>query len=257
MIKKYSLLCLLLAFSFLISVISCNLTVKKLEQKIEGYIILEVKMFADVNSSGFAEKPLSGNDSIQASTHRKMYIQNGYLIDVGENLRFNNGEYVKTDTLSFIFYDLVNQKYICFDKLSVDAKVIRSGRMTIDGSFSNNAKYDPMNGVVDSTWKLTDTIINGKRQGVINFSLTGITDSLDKELTKRAKFWVDYGTKNFPLQLSYILSKKLNGAFVYRMQNPFPDGKRIMLTTLDYQSAKLPDRLTTVFQRWTQMVREQ
>lgn len=259
MIHKYFLLYFFFVSSGLTCFTNCNSTAKKIKQKdqrIEGYIILEIKTFIDVDGSGIFQKTVRGNDSIMPSSHRKMYLQNNCLIDIIGNESFNDGKYIKTDTLSYDFYDLVNQKYVLFEKLSTDAKIIKRGSMAIDGSFSNTAQYDPMNGVVDSTWKLTDTLINGKLQGVINFTLTGITDSLDIELTKRTKFWVDHGIKNLPLQLSYILSKKLNGGFVYKMQQPFPDGKTVMITSLDYQPAKLPDTLTKIFERWAQIVRE-
>ena len=257
MIQRYFLLCLLFASSGLACFTDCNLTSKKVKRKdreVEGYVILEVKIFTDVDDGGFAHKTTIGKDSI--ISYRKMYLQKNFLIDIIGNVNTNNGKYVKTDTLSYDFYDLVNQKYVLFEKLSPDAKIIKRGSMTIDGSFSNTPRYDPMNGIVDSIWKLADTVINGKRNGVLNFILTGITDSLDREFTKRTKFWVDHGIKSFPLQLSYILSKKLNDGFVYKMQQSFPDGKTVMITSLDYQPARLPDTLTKIFERWTRIARE-
>ena len=258
MIHKFFLLYLLPAFWSLTCFTNCNLFTKKLKQKnpdIEGYVILDIKTLTEVDSSGMLQT-ISGIDSIRLSSHRKMYLQNNCLIDILGNVNFNNGQYIKTDTLSYDFYDLVNQKYVLFEKLSPDAKIIKRGSMAIDGSFSNTPQYDPMNGVVDSTWKLTDTVINGKHHGVISLTLTGITDSFDRELTKKTKFWINYETRNFPLQLSYILSKKLNNGFVYKMQGPFPDGKTVMVTSLDYQPVKLPDTLTRIFERWTQIARE-
>jgi len=257
MIHRYFLLYLFFASSGLTCYTNCNVTAKKVKQqdpKIEGYIILEVKTFTGVDGSGYLQKTISRNDSI--ISHRKMYLQNNCLIDVIGNMTFDNGKYIRTDTLSYDFYDLVNQKYVLFEKLSTDAKIITRGSMAINGSFSNTTQYDPMNGVADSLWKLTNTVINGKLQGVINFTLTGITDSLDRELTKRTKFWVDHGVKNFPLQLSYILSRKLKDGFIYKMQNPFPDGKTVMMASLDYQPSKLPDTLTRIFERWTRIARE-
>jgi len=228
--------------------------VKQKEPDMEGYIILEVKTFTDVDSIGIFQKTIRGKDSI--ISHRKMYLRNNCLIDIIGNMHFNNGEYIKTDTLSYDFYDFVSQKYVYFEKLAPDAKIIKRGSMAIDGSFSKMPQYDPMNGIVDSIWKLTDTVINGERQGVINFILSGLTDSLDREFAKRTKFWVDHEIKNFPLQLSYILSKKLNGVFVYKMQQSFPDGKTVMVTSLDYQPAKLSDRLRRIFERWIHIARE-
>lgn len=257
MINRDFLLYIFFASSALIYSTNCNMSAKRIKQngpEIEGFIILEVKTFANVDSKGFAQKTKNGNDSI--ISHRKMYLQNNCLLDIIGNLNFNNGKHISTDTLSYDFYDLVNQKYILFEKLSEDAKIIKRGSMAIDGSFSNTTQYDPWNGVVDSIWKLTDTVINGKQHGVINFILTGITDSLDGEFIRRTKFWVDYGNKNFPLQLSYILSNKSNGAFVYKMQQPFPDGKTVMITSLEYQPAKLPDTLTKIFERWRQIPQE-
>ena len=259
MISKYFLLYIFFASCNLTCFTNCNSgarKIKKKDQRLEGYVILDMKTFTEVDSNGVPQKTMSGYDSIMLSAHRKMYLQNNCLIDIVGNKNFNNGEYIKTDTLSYDFYDLVNQKYVHFDKLSTDAKIIKRGSMEIDGSFSNRTQYDPMNGFVDSTWTLTDTVMNGKRQGVINFTLVGIIDSLDRELAKRTKFWVDHGIKNFPLQLSYILSNKLNGAFVYKMQQAFPDGKTVMITSLDYQPAKLPDTLTRIFESWTRIARE-
>ena len=259
MIQKYFLLWALSAFSGLTCFGDCNLTAQKVKQKkpvIEGYIILDIKTLTDADGSDNLQKTLTGTDSVMLSGHRKMYLQNNCLIDIIENKNFHDGEYIKTDTLSYDFYDLVNQKYVLFEKLSTDAKIIKRGSMAIDGSFSNAAQYDLWNGVVDSTWTLTDTVINGKRQGVINFTLTGVTDSLDIEFIKKTKFWVDHEVKDFPLQLSYILSRKLNGAFVYKMQQSFPDGKTVMITSFDYQPVKLPASITRIFERWTQIARE-
>jgi len=235
------------------------MTAKKIEQKDqnhEGYIILDVKTFANVDSNGTPQESIKGHDSILLSAHRKMYLKNNCLIDIIGNINLDKGVYVKTDTLSYDFYDLHNQKYVRFEKLSTDAKIIKRGSMAEEGSFSNSAQFDPTKDIVDSTWKLTDTTINGKRLGVINFILADITDSLDREFAKRSKYWADHETKNFPIQLSFMLSEKLNGSFVYKIQNPFPDGKTVMVTSLDYQPAKLPDTLTRIFERWTQIARE-
>ena len=259
MICKYFLLYLFFTSSGLTCSTNSQLTAKKVKQKdsdFEGYIILDVKTFTNVDSNGTPQESIRRHDSILLSAHRKMYIKNNCLIDILANINLNDGVYIKTDTLSYDFYDLLKQKYVLFEKLSTDAKIIKRGSMAEGGSFSNSPQFDPAKDIVDSTWKLTDTTINGKRHGVINFILTDITDSLDREFAKRSKYWVDHETKNFPIQLSFMLSKKVNGSFVYKMQNPFPDGKTVMITSFDFQPAKLPDTLTRIFERWTRIARE-
>lgn len=259
MTPGYFILYLVFASFSLTSFTSCNLTTKKVRQHkadFEGFVILDVKTFIDMDGNGVLQKSLSGKDSIMFISDRKMYLQNNYLIDIITNKNFNKESFIKSDTLSYDFYDLVKQEYILFDELSLDAKTIKKGSMAKDGSFSNTASYDPMNGIADSAWQLSDTVINGKRQGVITFNNAGITDSSEREIAKRTKFWVDYETKNFPLQLSYILSKKLDGGFIYKMQNPFPDGKTVMITSLDYKPAKLSDTLTSIIERWKQIAGE-
>ncbi|HWN89072.1 MAG TPA: hypothetical protein VNM35_08420, partial [Chitinophagaceae bacterium] len=66
MIYKYFLLFLFLAYSSL----AC-FTVKKVKQRepdIEGYIILDIKTFNDVDGSGIYPKTLRENDSIMLSS---------------------------------------------------------------------------------------------------------------------------------------------------------------------------------------------
>lgn len=222
----------------------------------EGYVVLDVKTFSDVDSTGFATKTISGDDSVFLSAHRRMYVYRYFLIDIVGNQHYVDGKYTKTDTTSYRFYDLANQKFIYFDKFSADGKVLKKGKMSEDGTWSYKPQFDPMNEIPDSMWKVTDTIINGKTIGVVRFTYADVTDTLGTELAKKAKLWVDYSVKDFPLQLSYILSKKLKGAFVYKMQQPAPDGSIVMVTSLTYDPKKLPDTLVRIFNRWIQIARE-
>ncbi|RYE56070.1 MAG: hypothetical protein EOP48_08810 [Sphingobacteriales bacterium] len=251
-----------IAIVMLISVAltDCNTSTSQGKQKnvnSEGHIVLDIKMFSDVDSSGFATKTIGGNDSIFLSAHRTMYLYYGRLIDIVENKNYANGIYTKTDTLSYDFYDLTTQKFIHFDKFAVSAKILKTGKMSESGSFSKMPQFDPMNGVPDSIWQVTDTTINGKNIGIVSFIYQDTTDTVGIELARKAKFWVDYNIRHFPLQLSYILSNKLNGSFVYKMQQPAPDGSVVMVTTLNYVPKKLSDTVVRIFNRWTQIASEE
>ncbi len=250
--SKYILLFIFFVFLGLLC-FNCNFNAQKTKlgsRPFEGYITVDIKVFAGVDSNGHPADLLQESDSTLLPTHRKLYLSNNLLIDIVGNKNFENGHYIKTDTLSYDFYDLDKQKYIHFEKFSPDAKIIKRGNMATDGSFSNTALYDPWNGVDDSVWKITDTVINERKQGIMHFITEISLDSTDKEFVKRSKYWVDHEIKNFPLQLSYLLSKKLNHGFIYKQQLPMPDGRGIMVTSLDYQPARLPDSLLAIFRSW-------
>lgn len=232
----------------------CNTSMNQSKQKNvhwEGYIYFNVKMFNNIDDRGIPVDPVGETHLLSAD--RKMYLHRDRLIDIRETKHFVEGKYTMSDTTSYNFYDLTNQKFIYFNKLSVDATILQSGKTT---EFTNVPKLDPMNEVPDSTWKVTDTIISGKTIGVVSFTYPDTTDTIGIEIAKRAKFWVDYSVKDFPLQLSYNLSNKLNGGFVYKMQNPAPDGKALLVTTLTYDPKNLPDTLVRIFNKWTQIAKE-
>ena len=70
----------------------CNSSTKNIgskESNTEGYIILDVKTFTSVNSDGVFQNALSGNDSTQSASNRRMYLQNNCLIDIVVNEHYN------------------------------------------------------------------------------------------------------------------------------------------------------------------------
>jgi hypothetical protein len=171
-----------------------------------------------------------------------MFIQEHYLIDIMLNSQFTNDKFVRSDTLYYSFYDLNMQEYIHFEKLEPDAKVLNWRNMAGYVSFSNLPKYDPMNGISDFVLTSTTSVINGRNTTVIGFK-PQFQDSLEIEYARRTRFWVDTGIKRFPIHLSYLLSKKPDEGFVYKMQLAGPDGKSVMVTSYEYQPAQLSDTL--------------
>lgn len=223
----------------------------------EGYVYFENKTYKDVNHNGIPINEVGGKDSLFLNTQTRMFIRDHQLVYVHKNIHFANNSYTKTDTMGFDFYDFSTQKFIRFDKLSPDSKIIKRGSINDSGgSFSNTPNNDPMNGISDSMWKVVDTVIDGDTIGVVSFKIMDEADSIERELSKRVKFWINYKVKSFPIQLSHILSKKLKNGFVYKMQLPSPEGKSVMVTSFSYQPAKLPDTLIKVFEKWSQLIKE-
>lgn len=220
-------------------------------ESLEGYVILTNKVFQDVDSVGMPISELSGGDSILFSISRKIFIYGHYLIDIKENSNFLDGEYIKSDTVGYVFYDLNKQKFIKFEKLFKDSKSLSNGEMINDGFFSNEVKYDFMSGISDSAWKIVEIITNGKRNLVVEFLSLNIADSA---LSRRAKIWIDPSIQNFPIQMSHLLSKKNNNAFVYKRQLPMADEKSVMVTSFEYIQTKLPDSLISIFKSWGEVL---
>lgn len=221
----------------------------------EGFIFLDIRLFAETDEQGFARLDKPVNDTAFTPVNRKMYIHQHYLIDIIKNVQVSNGQYIKTDTSGYEMYDLLKQQFAGFNTLTPDADLRVKGTLSgAGGSFSNSPEYDPMNGIPDSLWHITNTVINGDTTGVVSFNVPAGTIPENADLFKKTKFWVNYTTKNFPLQLSYTLSKKLNNAFVFKMQLPSPDGAYMMVTSLDYQQAALPDTILMIFKRWSELM---
>lgn len=246
-----------LLFMFLMPLHCANKTKNsKLRQVVpEGYIFLDIGLFAEADEQGYAreDKPLSDTAFLPVS--RKMYIHQHYLIDIVKNVQVSNGQYTRTDTIGYELYDLLKQKFARFTTLTPGAELRTKGDMSgAGGSFSNTPEYDPMNGIPDSIWHITDTVMNGDTLGIVTFDAPEGSAPEETALFKKIKFWVNYKQKNFPLQLSYILSKKLNNAFVFKMQQPSPDGAYLMVTTLDYQQAALPENILLIFKQWSEQM---
>jgi hypothetical protein len=233
---------------------SLNKETLKKQTHHEGYVILGNKTFQNIDSNGLGINEYKGDDMILKSALHKMYLKNSFLIETISTDNFQDGIYKFTDTTGYFFYDLKKQKFIKFDKLSVNAKVQKKGLMTDPGgSFSNTIKYDPMNNVEDSLWYLKDTVIGGENNRIVEFKKLEESDSM---LTKAIKFWIKPRFVNFPLQISYLLSKKINNEFVCKMQLPLYDGERVMVSSLEFKPVKLPDSLNTIFSKWAEIIRK-
>ncbi|MCX6316000.1 MAG: hypothetical protein NTW29_01815 [Bacteroidetes bacterium] len=239
---------------FILSFIcGCQNSIKKtVSHNYEGYITLESKVFSDSDTIKLPMNELTWNDSIFLTVNRRMIIYNNLVIDVNKNNVFSDNKYIKTDTLSYEFYDFTSQKYISFEKMLSDSKILGKGLLTdAQCNFSTNSIEDPMSTVCDSDWQVLDPVINGDSIGVVTFSLRNEDKPEDIKRKKMVKFWVNYSVKNFPLQLSYILSRKLRNAFVYKIQAPMEYGREVMTISLSYQASKLSDSLVTLFEKWS------
>ena len=237
---------------------NCKTTNKTMvadDRKSEGTILLENKMYADIGRDGVPINEVNGAGSIFTSVHREIYFRGDYMIDINENIIADSNKFIRKDTIGYTFYHFPSQQYITYKSLSANAAATGKGFMADPGgSFSNSAALDPMNGIEDSLWHVRDTVINGDSVGIISFLRTDGADSLQMKLQSSIKFWINYSIKDFPLQLSYTLSKKLRGGFVYKMQLPAGDGNLVMVTSLHYQPARLPDSLVNIFDTWARAV---
>lgn len=219
------------------------------QKEIEGYIEFSNRLFEKTDSNGSPINVAGGDTATLFNTDRRMYIWGHYLIDVVVARFSNESGYIKTDTLECTFYDLNKWNYIGFDRLSREAGIVRKGRMTDTGSFfSKAAQLDPFYSIPDSNWVASEVILDEKRMSVINFIPHG--GEYD-EYTSRARVWVDMDIRNFPLQLSYILSAKMGNGFVCKMQFAVPESTAVMVTSLKYQQAKLDDMLIGIFSAWS------
>jgi len=234
-----------------------NKAIVSAERKWEGCILLENRAYTDIDRDGIPFNEVSGNDSLLVTAKSKMFFNGECIIYIDESTNVVDGNYTGTDTIGYTLYHFPLQRFIKFKRLSADAEMIKKGSMTDPGgAFSKTSAFDPMNGIEDSIWQVTDTIINGDSIGIVNFVIPDAADSLEAELLRRAKFWVNYSIKDFPLQISYILSKKLRNGFVYKMQLPTDDGRVVMVTSFNYQPAKLSDTLVKVFEKWARLAAE-
>lgn len=234
---------------FLSSLTQCGSGSKLGNSKfLEGYIIVNNMFYEGVDDKGDAKKQIQGNDSTFYDVNRRIYILNNSLVDIQTSKHFENNLFVRTDTVGVNYFNIDKQEYIKFDKLSTKAKVLRKGKMNESaGLYSNEIDYDPFNEIPDSNWRVRDTLINGIQSLLIEFNESA---DIDSALASKTKFWINPNIKNFPLQLSYFLSKKNNSGFVYKMQLAMPGEEAVMITSLKYQECKLTDSLKTIFRDW-------
>lgn len=231
----------------------CNVLKEKNDtnnEAFEGYITLGNRVFEDIDNNGQPIKPVQGKDSLLINASRKIFLKEHYLIDIMINTQFADGEYIRTDTSGYVFYNLKKQEYIKFAALTPDSRILARGKMQDNGSFSDAKEHDPMS-AADTTWLTTAEVLIGEKKNILVGFLP--PDSLVVEYgeyARRAKFWIEPSLVDFPLQVSYILSKKLNGGFVYKRQLPLADGKAVMVDSLNYQSAKLPNSILAIFEKW-------
>ena len=220
----------------------------------EGYIVLSNKAFENVNSDGFPIGEYMGDDMVLGSSIRTMFIKDHYLIDVEITQHYENGIYTnKKDTTAYVFYDLDKQQLMCFETLAMNAKMLKRKKMNSESPFSRPSKYDPFIGVADSTWKIRDIEIDGKKSLIVEFISPYIEDTA---IIRRGQFWIDPAISDFPIQISHLLSKKNNNGFVYKAQSVMPDEKAVMVMSFDYQPTKLPDSLINIIKKWAERMEE-
>ena len=234
------------------ALLHCNSSQRKaiissLQPKFEGYVTLKFDFYEDVDEKGNPVKPIQDKDNIMSGSIRRAFIYDHYLIDLMITNHYNDGKYISTDTAEYILYDLEKQRFASFKTLSSTAQPTKSGSMIDEQSFSNSPTLDPFNNVPDSAYRVIDTIINHKKEKFVRFLSNGTADDRYPQI---AGFWIDPDIEKFPLQLSYILSKKTNNALVYKYQLPFPDGRQIMVASSEYQPAKLGDSVIRIYDSW-------
>lgn len=239
-----------------ISFINCKIANKSgvSSKKInEGYVHIEGRAYKGVDEHGEPVDRLTGYDSMMSSMNRTMWLKDSFMIEMETNTVLENEKYMRTDTTGYRIYYFPGQRFFEFKTMEPGAKVVRTGAMADpEGSYANTPALDPMNGIPDSAWQVRDTVVNGESLGIVSFRPELAADSAELELYKKAKFWVNYDVKDFPLQLSYQLSAKLRHGFVYKMHLPAGDNSMLLVVSLHYQPAKLQDTVSKVFESWSQ-----
>lgn len=223
------------------------------EERLEGYVHIEGRAYKGIDEHGEPVDRLTGYDSMMSSMNRTMWLKDSFMIEMETNTVLENQKYMRTDTTGYRIYYFPEQRFFEFKTMEPGAKVVRTGAMADpEGSYANTPALDPMNGIPDSAWQVRDTVVNGESLGIVSFRPELAADSAELELYKKAKFWVNYNVKDFPLQLSYQLSGKLRHSFVYKMQLPAGDNSMLLVVSLHYQPAKLQDTVSKVFESWSQ-----
>lgn len=218
-------------------------------KEVEGYIELSNQLFEKTDNNGSPINLAGGDTASLFNNYRKLIVWKHFLIDIISSRVSDERGYLKTDTIGYTFYDLDKQIYSWFDKLSLDASITQKGKMAEPGGFFSKApQADPFNSIADSTWTVSTSVLEGKKVSIVNFVPYG--GEYD-EYASRARVWVDMETRNFPLQLSYILSGKLGNGFVYKIQFAVPESSAVMVTSLKYQPAKLDDTMIALFKAWS------
>ena len=240
---------------FLIFILcECSSSKKIQKTEYEGFVVLSANTYKDVDENYNAIHEI---DFINITN--KFYIRGNYTISPNLMLmeKSNGALYDKVDTISYIFSDLKNQKTITFEKLHPTSKILEYGEINKDANFiSNSEEYDIFNGVSDTLWQTKKVKLNNK--DIIE--LTYIPYHKDDEwLCKVSKQWIDSSIKNFPIQLSNILSKKLNDGFVYKSQDPIQidtgsSTNSIFVKSIEFTPAKLPDSIHLIFNTWIKKI---
>lgn len=190
----------------------------------------------------------SQKDSILFNTTRNMYLYKNTLIDITQNAVFKEDHFIRNDTNAYVFYNFSKQRFIEFRRLSRNVEVLKKGTIDEIGQFSKLKVFDPLYDMADSAFQTTDTVISGRSVQKLQLKIDPtITDKETLKYANLVKVWIDPQIKDFPLQMSYSLSKKRNNGFVYQRELPMGDGNGQAILKLDYEPRKLPDSLVSIF----------
>lgn len=208
-------------------------------------------MFEDINDKDEPINSIEDKNNLMSSSIKTMYIDKNRLIEVQVTTHYDDDVYANSDTTGYGFYDFDKQIYAIFNSFSPGSEPTHVGLIDSTANFFRSPQQDYFNNTSVSILRIIDTVVDNRELKLVRFNTQNSNLAKFESL---AKVWVDPKVKNFPLQVSYALSEKMDNAFAYKIQLPMSDLKHVAVMSYDYKPAALPDSIKAIFQSWSKKV---
>lgn len=200
--------------------------------KRSGFLVLQSEI-----SAGPIKQPLMPDKFL-------IINEDDYVIEFREKFKGLNGDLQVTDTLSVFLIDLNKQSYAEYKKMDINMKPFL--RDKIENKKAGLTIYSPgedfFNEVKDVTIK--DSIINKVKYKYV----TGSRETDDGKLFYEA--YVAKEPKNFPVQISKVLSQRTDGGFVEKINIFDKKNQKTITFKFKFESKALPARLEELIKVW-------
>ena len=225
MLNKISILLLLISVSS-----SCSQN----SNELSGYIRLESEISSDVVTETFLPP------------HVLIINEKGNVLEFNEKLNNSSGKYNVSDTLNVFFINTKKGLYSAYKKLDENEKPYLTENVVNKkegASFFSN-KVDFFTDVQNI--KVKDTIINNTKYKFVSGSKK--TDNTEQIY----EAFITSNPRNFPVQISKILSALTDGGFVEKIRIIDKSNNRIISFNCIFEKKELPERIKKIMKVWSE-----
>ncbi len=224
---------MLYKFCFFVFLIFINSSCSQNREDLSGYITLQSEISSSKGSEALTPVSILTIDN------------NKNVLEFNVKLKRFNGEFTGADTLNVFFINTQKGIYAAYKKIGIDEKPYLSESIENkkEGLSFLKRDVDFFAGVQDI--KIKDTILNGNKYKLA----IGFKKADNSELKYEA--YISNTPRNFPVQISKIVSKDTDGGFVEKVRIIDKANDRIITFQSSYEKKKLPKSIDEIMKAWS------